>query len=164
MPVNADEAYGTLPAWARPSTIQASAVQADTPVSARILRIDGAGMDRQSAEALVAAGARRLAELDALTSRYGPDLEDGAVIRFVVPLINGHLTYAAVRAGGLWYVTGSKAPQRLGWEQLQVWMDQRGISHACILARDYNDRCLPEDKDTKDEDAGPSKAVSKREK
>jgi hypothetical protein len=98
-------------------------------------------MDRSEAEALAATAARRIAQLDAIEKRYGNDLDDGAVIRFRRVIGPREYSYAAIRGGGHWYITGNRSPQHLTWSELTRWFDEcgiEGIDHMCSadLARD----------------------------
>jgi hypothetical protein len=66
-----------------------------------------------------------IAELDVALSTYGDEpAKNGAVIRFRKRFSPSGQTfrYAGIRAGGLWYLTGSRAPQRQTWDQLIAWL------------------------------------------
>jgi hypothetical protein len=89
--------------------------------------LDDKEMDRDAAEALAATAARALARLDAIEKRYGNDLDDGAVIRFRRIIRMREYHYAAIRAGGYWYVTGERSPQRETWAGLVRWLDSIGV-------------------------------------
>lgn len=77
-----------------------------------------------AARAVIEEGARVLAFLNNLEERFGKDRNDGAVIRFQTVHHTGTLlTYAAIRAAGLWYSTGATGLNAADWESFMIWMD-----------------------------------------
>lgn len=102
-------------------------------------------MSPGQARALMREAARALEVADRLLRKYGEDGEDGSVIRFdktflvansnrpaspaeiinstFHPLIHKAYHFAAIRADGLWYTTGSSlGPQGVEWEDLLDWL------------------------------------------
>lgn len=57
--------------------------------------------------------------------KYGAEPDRGSVIAFNVRFRKeGPLySYAAIRAGNLWYTTGPNAPERYTWGELTDWLD-----------------------------------------
>ena len=118
-------------------------------------------LSRRNAAALAKEAARALALLDELTDRYGAEpvpnvvgattAINGTVIRFAVqygprvmdafpPSVRVEelqrvtpqtYVYAAIRAAGLWYVTGENSPQGVEWEELLGWIED----HATAVTR-----------------------------
>jgi len=96
-----------------------------TPQSAA--RIIAEELGRDEAEALAALAARTLARLDQIEQRYGSDAEDGSVIRFTRMIRTRTYSYAAIRGGGYWYITGNRSPQHLTWSELVRWLDHERV-------------------------------------
>ena len=97
-------------------------------------------MTRADAEAMAALAARELARMEDLEKQYGPDREDGSVLKFTVCLnhhgAHRHYFYAALRAGSHWYLTGSRSDQRLTWDQFREWLSDKGVlgQHVQVMA------------------------------
>lgn len=75
-------------------------------------------------DALRASLAEALKEEAERYAKYGNDGPDGTVVRFRVRFASSRVkySYAAIRARGLWWVTGSKSPQGLSWEEFTDWL------------------------------------------
>lgn len=59
------------------------------------------------------------------SSQFGPDVyTEGAVIIFVKRFAIGGIAYqyAMIKARGLWYSTGPKAPKAYTWDDMVVWL------------------------------------------
>lgn len=105
------------------------------------------GMTRNQAEALAAMAARAIDRHDAIRDRYGDDdMLDGAVLRFMRTLGGRVYGYAAIRAGGLWFLTGRRSPERLSWDQLTQWLDEAEVMSVERLSTGFG----PEDDDEED--------------
>jgi hypothetical protein len=68
-------------------------------------------------------------------NKFGNDIHpDNTVIRFRKRFPNGTVNYryAAIKADGLWFTTGPKAPKGFTWEQLTTWMGD-GVERIEIL-------------------------------
>lgn len=81
---------------------------------------------------------RRISELSDELRRiesWPVEPEEGTVIRFHLQFCGAGRTYhyAAIRAGGKWYLTGSRAPQHLSWEDLLTWMTNKECSGIEVL-------------------------------
>lgn len=141
-PVKVDDPGGGGPAWA---THEVAVVSVEAERMPPMRMIDPEGMTRLEAEALAAAAARALAKLDEQDSRFGIDGQDGAVIRFQI--VHGVRTYsyAGLRAGGLWYLTGGQAPQAQTWDQLKAWLFHRGAQSVEVLAESWPLPAIEED-------------------
>lgn len=65
-------------------------------------------LSREEADAAYKQASAALAEIDRLEKKYSPDLTDGSVIAFrlTLPGVAHHFSYAAIRAAGLWFVSG----------------------------------------------------------
>jgi len=75
-------------------------------------------------EFALSTAARLAARLEA-TKRFGDDdWEEGTVIRFDKVFTYGGKTYAyaMLKAGGLWYSTGPRAPKAFTWEEMIAWL------------------------------------------
>ncbi len=110
-------------AWAELEGLGGSPYQ----VQASAARVIADELGRDEAEALAALASRALARLDKIDERYGQDAEDGSVIRFVRHIRTRAYSYAAIRAGGYWYVTGSRSPQHVTWNELVRWLDHEKV-------------------------------------
>lgn len=69
---------------------------------------------------------RQLEELEEKYAKYGEDeCEDGVVVIFDYQFVPGGrvYSYAAIKAGGLWYTTGPKSPKAFTWEQFIDWLE-----------------------------------------
>jgi len=95
----------------------------DFTVGSRAIR--RAEADLRAAES---AAARAIRKLEQLANRPGEPVTDDAdgalVIWFQRTFDNTSrvYTYAAVKAGNRWYLTGSAAPQALTWDALMDWL------------------------------------------
>lgn len=94
---------------------------AQMPLSRRPTKAD--------AERLMAEGARILNELDAIRSKYLGGVEpteDGAVITFQrsFPNIDELYSYAAMRADGRWFLTGSMGSVAFTYDELLYWCEE----------------------------------------
>ena len=61
----------------------------------------------------------------ALIESYGDDnYSENSVIRFQKTFVKGgtKYTYAAIKAGGLWYTTGPKSPKGYTWNEFTAWL------------------------------------------
>jgi hypothetical protein len=86
-------------------------------------------MDRESAEALMAATGRVLAKFDRLTEKYGTEPPMGSVVRWQKVFGDGKVySYAAIHTENGWYTTGPRSPKRIGWEPLIEWIDAGGTA------------------------------------
>lgn len=84
-------------------------------------------------------------EIDRLTELLGNLIDcgednypNGTVITFVRPVnfkngIIRKLTYAALKAGDAWYVTGSDSPNSVSWKQLVEWARPENLATRKIL-------------------------------
>jgi len=115
---------GSMGAWAELEGLGGVAYPPAPQSAARIIAEE---LGRDEAEALAALAARTLARLDQIEQQYGPDGEDGSVIRFIRTIRTRTYSYAAIRAGGRWYVTGGQSPQQLTWSELVRWLDHQKI-------------------------------------
>jgi len=122
---------GSMGAWAELEGLGGAEYP---PVPQSAARIIAEELGRDEAEALAALAARTLARLDQIDERYGSDAEDGSVIRFVRRIRTRTYSYAAIRAGGYWYVTGNRSPQHLTWSELVRWLDHEQVQAVERLA------------------------------
>lgn len=80
--------------------------------------------------------ARRTAQLEEL-ARYPEEdpYGDDTVLRFRKRFPGGdkEYVYAAAKTGGLWYVTGDRAPNGVEWTELVAWMGL-GVSDVTKIA------------------------------
>lgn len=74
-------------------------------------------------------------QIQELDGRFGSDdFPEGTVIRFTWrggPIGKAY-SYAAIKADGLWYTTGSKSRESYTWEKLTAWMNNH-VEHYVIL-------------------------------
>ena len=97
---------------------------------------------RADAERLMAEGARILNEIDATRSKYNggaEPTEDGAVVTFQRAfggtLAETYYSYAAMRANGKWYLTGTMGSIAFTWDELLFWCEE-GITQNFHLVTD----------------------------
>lgn len=87
-----------------------------------------AGIRTRQLQARINTHIRQLDELTAQLSAaetFGPDVyTDGAVITFIKQFQEDGVAYhyAMIKARGLWYSTGPKAPKAYAWEDMVVWL------------------------------------------
>lgn len=68
-------------------------------------------------------------------------------------------TYTLLKAGGLWYVTGGKAPQAAGWGAIVRWLERDNKRvHWVRLANGWTD-VFPPRTDEEDQDRKPDREV-----
>lgn len=84
---------------------------------------------RADAERLMAEGARILNEIEATRSKYLGGMEptdDGAVVTFQRSFADTDIfySYAAMRADGKWYLTGSMGSIAFTWDELLYWCEE----------------------------------------
>lgn len=77
--------------------------------------------------------ARARLELERIKARPAEPDDDNPVIQFQYQFRPGGTVYqyAAVKAGGLWYTTGPKAPKGFTWEQLCDWLSE-STTNPCV--------------------------------
>ena len=81
----------------------------------------------KKSDALAKALQIALAEEAEREDKYGPEPGNGAIIKFNVRFSSGgtKYSYAAIRAGGLWYTTGPYSPKGYPWDELLDWLDDK---------------------------------------
>lgn len=121
------------PAWA---THEIATSPLEFPVRQTVLASPD-DMTEADAEALMATAGKVLSRIKTMKEAIGEDHEDGAVIRFAA--VHGRRTYsyAGHRTGGLWYLTGARAPQAQTWEQLRAWAWNNGVRSVEVLAASW---------------------------
>jgi hypothetical protein len=97
---------------------------------------------RRDAEELMAQGAKLLAEIKRLESKYAPEPDEGKIVafsfRFPHPSGSRKLnvnTYRAValRTGNRWYCTGTQMPGAASWEELLTFFEMCEISYFAVV-------------------------------
>jgi hypothetical protein len=141
------------------------------PPGSALLRI---GFGAEQAQRLVMDGpsdldciqdraARSISHLKGMVMEFdGRSRPDGTVLMFAISYerepgadtgSNKAYTYVMVKAGGLWYVTGSgKVPSAAGWGAVEKWLDRDGrVVQWIKAATDWAD-LWPEPLDEDDDD------------
>lgn len=93
-------------------------------------------LSRSEAEALIAHGTKQLQEIAALEDEFAEEPEsNGAVVVFRInPRHSDGYMFAALKVGGLWYLTGTTARPAMTWTELLRWLKAVRASDFDILS------------------------------
>ena len=91
--------------------------------------------EMKKSEALAAALVAELEREARIVERYGEEGPDGTVVSFRRRFPNSltRYRYAAIRANGLWYITGPNSPKGYTWEEFTTWLEEAETTKFRVL-------------------------------